>query len=1158
VRVLRCNRAEPERLSSHTVDKQRFALGDKYRPDGGPAVITGLQAIVRLLIEQRGSDAAEGLRTGTFVSGYQGSPLAALDSTLLGVRELLAQYDIKFVPGLNEELAATAVCGTQQPVVAPGARPPWDGVVGVWYGKAPGLDRVCDVLRHGNMLGAHPHGGVLALAGDDPGCKSSTLPSASESVFANLMMPVLYPRNAAELVRFGMLGVAMSRFSGCFVGIKIVADVADALWSVDGFRTSLAVRPDIVWDDARWTYSPQKLALPPHSLVAERELLGPRWLAVRRFIEANEINAVEGALDDAWIGIVAPGKTYGDVREALHALGLHDHDLVARGIRLLHLGAPFPLDRVALERFARGLEEIVVVEEKRSFVEAQIREALYSSARHPLIVGKHDQHGAALVPLDGELGVGRILPVLHARLSRRIELASPSPAAAEEPLGVARSVYFCSGCPHNRSTVVPEGSLASAGIGCHGMAALMPRVADHLTGITQMGGEGAQWIGQALFSDVNHLFQNMGDGTYFHSGQLAVQACIAAGINITFKILYNGAVSMTGGQDIVGVIDVPALARKLAEEGVRRIIVCADDLSRYPRATAWPEAVAVWHRDRLDEAQRVLRDVPGVTVLIYDQRCAAELRRLRKRHILPEPTTRVFINERVCEGCGDCGSKSNCLSVLPVETEFGRKRRIEQSSCNRDFTCLDGDCPSFVTVEVGQGSGAARTRSGPPDVPEPKCPAVAADRTYDIVFAGIGGTGVVTVNHVLATAAMADGFAVAGLDQTGLSQKAGPVTSHLRISVRADIEAMRVSPGGCDTYVAFDILTGSDGKLLELCNPSTTAATVSTTLTPTGPMVADRRLDFPRAQELRDRIRRHVRDQVVWVDASAAALALLGDTIAANFLLVGAAYQAGQIPVSAESIEWALRLNGVAAEMNVAAFRWGRVAVQDPAAFAAAVERKPRNGKASPDLVERRAAELTAYQGEHLARRYRRLVETVRDAERASGVSQTRLSDAIARQFYRLLAYKDEYEVARLYTSGEFAENLRAEFPQGRRLRYHLHPPILRSLGLKRKLKLGAWFTPALHLLRGLRFLRGTPLDPFGAMRIRRVERALAADFEAFFSSLNGDLERRYDTLAAIAEAAEIVCGYEDIKLQNVRTYLAELQRLGASAPKTAAALSAV
>lgn len=1152
---MRGDRAESSGLSSLTVDKTRFNLGDKYRPEGGPALITGLQAIVRLLIEQRVRDAARGLRTGTFVSGYQGSPLAALDSTLLGIRDLLAQYDVKFVPGLNEEIAATAVCGAQHPVVAPGAQASWDGVVGVWYGKAPGLDRVCDALRHGNMMGAHPRGGVLALAGDDPGCKSSTLPSASESVFANLQMPVLYPRNAAELVRFGMLGVELSRFSGCLVGVKIVADVADALWSIDGIRQPEVVRPEIVWNDAPWTYVQHKLPIPPYSLVAEQQLLGPRWLAARRFIEANEFNAIDGAQDDAWIGIVAPGKTYGDVREALHELGLHDRDIATRGIRLLHLGVPFPIDRVALERFARGLEEIVVVEEKRSFVEAQIRDALYSSAHRPLIVGKHDQHGAPLVPIDGELGVGRILPVLHARLSRRIELTAPSPAAPEMPLKVSRSVYFCSGCPHNRSTAVPEGSLTGGGIGCHSMAAYLPRVADRLTGITQMGGEGAQWIGQALFSDVGHLFQNMGDGTYFHSGQLAVQACIAAGVNITFKILYNGAVSMTGGQDVVGGIEVPALAHKLAEEGVRRIIVCTDDPDRYPRGTSWPKNAAVWHRERLDEAQRALRDTPGVTALIYDQRCAAELRRMRKRHIVADPTTRVVINERVCEGCGDCGTKSNCLSVLPVQTEFGRKRRIEQSSCNRDFTCLEGDCPSFVTVEVTGGNGVARTRMEPPQVAEPKRPHVSADKTYDIVFVGIGGTGVVTVNHVLATAAMADGLAAAGVDQTGLSQKAGPVTSHLRISARADTEAMRVSPRGCDAYVAFDILGAADAKLLELCDPASTSAAISTTHTPTGPMVADRTVDFPRDGELRDRIARHVAN-IVSVDASGAALALLGDTIAANFLLVGAAYQSGLIPVAAESIEWALQLNGVAADMNVAAFRWGRVAVADPAAFAAAAGARRPAEHAPGDPVQLRAEDLQAYQGLKLARRYLELVETVREAERAHGIEQTRLSDAVARQFYRLLAYKDEYEVARLYTTSGFAATLRAQFPHARGLRYHLHPPILRGFGMKHKVKLGAWFTPALHVLRAMRFLRGTPLDPFGATQIRRVERALADDFEASFAGIDGDLPQRYDALASIAESAELVCGYEDIKLQNVRKYLAELERLGASAPRTASLMS--
>lgn len=1161
-------------------DRATFALADRYRAAGGVAVVSGVQAIVRLLIEVHARDAARGRRTGVFVSGYQGSPLGGLDTAMLGQRATLKASDVHVQPALNEELAATAVWGSQFPIGADrgGRFPGYDGVVGVWYGKSPGVDRACDAFRHGNTLGVNPQGGVLVLAGDDPAGKSSTLPCASEPVFASLMMPLLSPRDAHELLRFGLIGVELSRFSGCWVGMKITTDVADGLWTLPPFdgRNVAVQRPELSFDGVPWSYTQYPVAAPPHSSYGERDLYGPRWRAAEAFIAANEINAIEGAKDDAWIGIVASGKTYGDVREVLCALQLDDADLARRGIRLLRLGSPFPVSADIVQRFAHGLDEIVVVEEKRAFIEPQVRDRLYASASRPAVVGKHDETGRTLVPSDGELTAARLLPVLRARLGRRLDLPEAAHAEFETPLDVARSPYFCSGCPHNRSTVLPEGSIGGGGIGCHSIAALMPRESSKVTGITQMGGEGSQWIGQAPFSDVPHIFQNIGDGTLFHSGQLAIQACVAAGVNITFKILYNGAVAMTGGQDAVGALPVPALARKLVTEGAGRIIVCADDVSRYASDDPLPDGTLLWDRDRLDEAQRMLREVPGVTVLIYDQRCATEARRLRKRGKLADPTMRIAINERVCEGCGDCGVKSNCLSVFPVDTEFGRKRRIDQASCNKDYTCIEGDCPSFVSVTAAP-SGVKAPRAPAPIVPEPARPQVPEDRSYDVFLVGVGGTGVVTVNAVLATAAMADGLVAGGVDQTGLSQKAGTVSSHLRIARSGELVAVnRVRPDAVPCYIAFDLLAGSDAKALAAADPNVTNAAVSTAEVPTGPMVADKNVAFPEATELAARIARHARS-LVTVDAANAAAELAGDALGANFLLIGAAYQAGFLPLSAESIEWAIGLNGVAVEMNVQAFRWGRVSVAQPAAFAGALGSRDAAATTAPAadvtplferelldgepkrLAQLRAADLLIYSGLPLAHRYVALVERAWRADRAAGPDDAALSAAVATQFYRLLAYKDEYEVARLLTEPAFRSTLGNEIPNGTKLRYHLHPPLLRSLGMKKKLALGEWFTPVLHILRRARGLRGTPFDPFGSALVRRVERALIEDYEtAVGAAIDAVLHGTGDRAAAIAlaNAPETIRGYEEIKLRNVRQYLAELAERGASAPRTAALLA--
>jgi indolepyruvate ferredoxin oxidoreductase len=1133
-----------------------YELADRYRPGAYPVLLSGIQAVARLLAEQHNRDAAAGLRTASLVSGYPGSPLAGLDRVLAGARSLQADHDVHLVPGLNEEIAATTVWGSQ--LELPGRARSRDGIVGVWYGKAPGVDRAGDALRHGNALGAHPRGGVLVLAGDDPAAKSSTLPCVSERTLAAYGLPVVYPRNSDELITFGLYGIALSRASGCWVGVKVAADVADGLWRVNRSFTDLTVTvPVIEQDGAPWFYQQRTMAAPPASLLAEQELTGPRWEMVRAFAALNPVNELVADPSQAWLGIVAPGKTYDDTMQALHDLGLDPGDVALAGIRVLRVGMPYPLDPGMLRRFACGLQRILVVEEKTAFVESQVRELLYGTLDAPVVAGKRDESGGKLIPADGELTVGRLAGPLRRVLGARLALPEPRRDDRQRLtlLPVARTPYFCSGCPHNRSTIVPEGSLAGGGIGCHAMAAVIPRAASAVTGVTQMGGEGAQWIGQAPFTDAHHLFQNVGDGTLFHSGQLAVQACVAAGVNITFKILYNTAVAMTGGQAAEGALPVPALTRKLRAEGVRRIIVCADEPGRYRRRAGFAPGVDVWHRNRLDEAQRILRDIPGVTALIYDQRCAAEARRLRRRKQLPDRPMRVVINEAVCEGCGDCGRKSNCLSVQPVDTEYGRKAHIDQSSCNSDYSCLDGDCPSFVTVEAGPGTAERRATPEPPAVPEPVRAELGS--TYNVLLAGVGGTGVVTVNQILATAALIAGLDVCGLDQTGLSQKAGPVSSHLRLAPVAAGPANRVSPAGADCYLAFDLLVGVDPGNLRYADPARTVAVVSTSRLPTGAMVYDASLSFPDQRMLEAALRRSVRKRLE-VDATAAALALFGDSMQANLLLVGLAYQAGMLPMPADAIETAIGLNGAAVEANLAAFRWGRVAVATPDVFAAATH--PGAAPASPPryeladsplsgetrrLTEIRAADLAGYQGGRTARRYIAFIERVWAAERGAG-PRTELSEAVARGLHKLAAYKDEYEVARLLTSTQFQRRLEADLPGGRRVRYRLHPPVLRALGLRRKIALGRGWRPVLRLLAHGRWLRGTPLDPFGYSRVRRLERTLLRQYQAMIGRLICGLDTdSYGRAVEAARAANLIRGYEQVKIASVGHYRARLTELG-------------
>ena len=1150
-----------------------FTLDAKYRLDEGTIFLSGIQALVRLPLDQHRADVRRGVRTATLISGYRGSPLGGLDLTLERNPKLLAEHDVVFISGLNEDLGATAIYGAQLANMFP--RPKYDGVLGMWYGKGPGVDRTGDIFKHANYAGIGRWGGVLALGGDDPLSKSSTLPTHSEVAFYDAFFPTLFPGNVQEILDLGRYGFEMSRYSGLWVGFKIVTNVADEIGTAVVHPERLVIRdPGFTWEGKPWRATQNPMLLPPFGLELERELHYGRIEAAKAFAAAHPINKITVPTPGAWLGIAAAGKTYYDLREALRELGLDDEGLRRYGIRLLQIGLLWPMESQIVREFARGLQELFVVEEKRSFVETFIREALYNQSERPLVVGKQDEQDRPLVPANGELDADRIALLLATRLEKKINLGSITARVAllealrerPQPLTLARQPFFCSGCPHNRSTVVPEGSMAGGGIGCHGMALAMPE--RHTVGTTHMGGEGVQWVGMAPFTEMKHMFQNLGDGTFFHSGSLAIRQAVAAGTNITFKILYNSAVAMTGGQDAAGAMPVPDMTRLLEAEGVKRIIVTSDEPDKYDAGSRWGRGTEVWHRDRLDEAQRLLRDIPGVTILIHDQRCAAEKRRLRKRGRLANPALRVFINEAVCEGCGDCGVKSNCLSVQPVDTEFGRKTQIHQSSCNKDYSCLRGDCPSFLTVIP---RGEARKKERPVftvDRPLPE-PALKVPGTANVFMTGIGGTGVVTVNQILGTAALLDGKHVRGLDQTGLSQKGGPVVSHLKISERPVEVANKVAAGEADCYLGFDILVATSPQNLDHASGERTIAVVSTSQVPTGAMVTKTDVQFPEASGLHASIDRFTRkDENVYLDALGLAERLFDDHMAANLIVLGAAYQTGAIPVAAQAIERAIALNGVSVATNTEAFRAGRLAVVAPEWLTAtktrrlgAVDVQPAR-ELSPEaralvdavgaggevrrLLEIRVPELIEYQDADYARAYVEFVKRVSDAERAARPGTTALSEAVARYLFKLMAYKDEYEVARLHLQNDLVAALQEEYPDGVSIHYNLHPPMLRALGWQRKIKFGRWFGGVFRALRGMRGLRGSPFDPFGWAEVRRVERALVGEYRGLIEKALVGLDAASHARAVkLASLPDLIRGYEEIKLANVRRFREEVRALG-------------
>ena len=1150
---------------------EHITLDDKYTLDRGRAFMSGVQALVRLPMLQQQRDRVAGLDTAGFISGYRGSPLGTYDQSLWAAKKHLAEHRIVFQPGVNEELAATAVWGTQQLDLFPQTKK-HDGVFGIWYGKGPGVDRCIDVFKHANMAGTARHGGVLAIAGDDHIAKSSTAAHQSDHVFKACGMPVFFPSTVQEILDHGLHAIALSRYAGVWSGMKTIQEVVES-------SSSVSVDPDrvdiLLPEDFQMPPGGLHIRWPDAPLEQEARLMDHKWYAALAYIRANRLNhnVVEGPNDR--FGLIASGKAYNDLRQALHDLGLDDDTCRALGVRVHKVGVVWPLEATTTREFARGLQEILVVEEKRQVIEYQLKEELYNwrADVRPNVLGKFDepdgdQSGgewsmpnpsqnwllrakADLTPSIIARAVARRLKRLGvpadvaARMDARLRVIDAREQAlaaqAKTPVG-ERTPWFCSGCPHNTSTRVPEGSRALAGIGCHYMATWMDR--DTVT-FSQMGGEGVAWVGQAPFTTDAHVFANLGDGTYFHSGLLAIRQSIASGVNITYKILYNDAVAMTGGQRVGERPEghsVPQIMQTLVAEGVAKLVIVTDDPAKYAGVALAP-GVTVHHRDELDAIQRQFRALKGTTAILYDQTCATEKRRRRKRGLMADPAKRVVINEAVCEGCGDCSVQSNCLSVEPIETEFGRKRRINQNSCNKDFSCVKGFCPSFVTVEGGQLRKPQRQKKGDlaalPPLPEPALP--VAESAWGIVVAGVGGTGVITIGQILGMAAHLEGKGVVTQDAAGLAQKGGATWSHIQIANRPEaIFTTKVDTAQADLVIACDPLVAAQRPTLATMQPGRTWVALNRHGAPTASLVRNPDWQFPEAG-CDSALEQAVGAQGLGAfDAEQAATELLGDSIYANPLLLGYAWQHGRIPLGRAAILRAMELNGVQVAANQAAFEWGRRCAHDPSGvrslFAAQkviqIVRRP----SLDETIARRAEFLSAYQDAAYAEQYRAFVARVREAE--APFSSTRLTEAVAQGLFKLMAYKDEYEVARLHADAAFAAKIGEMFDGEVKLVHHFAPPILgRTDAQGRPLKqaFGPWMHKALPWLAKLKFLRGTAFDPFGRTEERRTERALIQEYRASVEALLARLSKeRLDTAVEIARLPLEIRGFGHVKAANL------------------------
>ncbi|GAD54524.1 indolepyruvate ferredoxin oxidoreductase family protein [Limimaricola cinnabarinus] len=1124
----------------------RMSLDDKYTAETGHVFLTGIQALVRLPMTQMRRDRAAGLNTGTFISGYRGSPLGGYDQQLMAARKHLDPLDIVFQPGVNEDLAATAVWGSQQLGLSEGARK--DGLLGLWYGKGPGVDRSGDVLKHANAAGTSANGGVLAFAGDDHTCKSSSIPHQSDHAFISALMPMLYPSSVHEFLELGLLGIAMSRYSGCWVGYKVISETVETSTVVDlGQERRQFLRPT----DFEMPEGGLNLRWPDAPLDQDERLQEYKGFAALAFARANRVDQVTIDTPDARFGIVASGKAYEDVRQALAEMGLGPDEWQAIGLRLYKVRMPWPLEPEGIRHFSEGLEEVLIVEERREIIENQIKQQLFNwrADVRPRIIGKHDEKDRPFLSLSQGLTVGsvgraiadRLLHIdlpegLHDRIEaelRRLEAGHARGQAHEAP--ITRLPHYCPGCPHNTSTKVPEGSKAMAGIGCHYMVQWMDRNTETFT---HMGAEGVPWTSIGRFTDEKHRFVNLGDGTFFHSGHLAIRQSVAARANITYKILYNDAVAMTGGQKVDGPLSPEQVTHQVAHENVARIVLLSDHPESYDRVDLAP-GTEIRHRDDIDAVMKELREIEGVTVMVYVQTCAAELRRRRKRGRADDPDMRVHIDPAVCEGCGDCSVQSNCIAVEPLETELGRKRQINQSACNKDFSCLKGFCPSFVTV---RGAGLhKRPAAEGPDVSmlsEPQLPEIS--RPWNIAVTGVGGTGVLTIGALLGVAAHMEGLSPMILDMAGLAQKGGAVLSHIRISTHErPATAPRIATGTADLLLAADSVVAASKDGVTLCDTSRTHAVMSTKLSPTSDFVRQRDFDFRSAGVMRA-VENTVRSSEHFHDFAHVARELCGDEIAVNIMMLGYAWQQGFIPVGREAITQAVRLNGVAVQSNLDAFNWGRVMAAEPKRVIAEMGETdepphlPQAQMTLDQLVAHRTGHLTAYQDARLARRYTDRVARVRAAVKGHAQAD-KITRAVAQNYAKLLSCKDEYEVARLFTRPEFSENLKNQFDGDYRIAFNLAPPGLPGTdaeGRPKKREFGPWILKAFGLLARGKRLRGTAFDVFGRTEERKRERALIGAYEADMDLAQERLGQGHDAeILKLLELPDQIRGFGPVKL---------------------------
>lgn len=1122
--------------------KSSVSLDDKYDLTKDRIFISGTQALIRMLLMQKQRDMAAGLNTGGYVSGYRGSPLGQVDMQMARAKTALDAADVIFQPGLNEDLAATAIWGTQQAELRGEGK--FDGVFGMWYGKGPGVDRSGDVLRHANLAGSSPNGGVVVLMGDDHISESSTTSHQSDYAMMDAHIPFLYPSGVQEIIDYGIYGWALSRFSGCWTGLKLIKDTVDTTASVmvDPNRLNIHL-PNVPKPEGGL-----HIRLFEWPLEAEARLQDFKLPAVYEFVHANKLNkTIFAGGTNPKIGVVTTGKSYLDVRQGLEDIGIDEVKAAEMGLALYKVAMPWPLEPEGIKAFARGLDKIIVVEEKRSLIEWQIKEILYDQANAPMVIGKKDEKARSLFPAKDALDTNNIAIAIGERMLSTCEDELLSTRMNDikglaamlgnaEPIAT-RTPYFCSGCPHNSSTRVPEGSRAYAGIGCHWMAQLMP---DRNTiGNTHMGGEGANWIGENHFVTTDHVFQNLGDGTYNHSGILAIRAAIASNTTVTYKILYNDAVAMTGGQKNEGDLTPDDIVSQMLAEGAAKVVVVSDEPEKY-ESGYFPSDVEIHHRDELDPVQLDLRQIEGVSVMVYDQTCASEKRRRRKRGAHPDPAKRIFINDLVCEGCGDCGVKSNCVSVSPLETEFGRKRKIDQSSCNKDYSCVKGFCPSFVTVyggELRKGQASDADHGQMPALPEPVSAPI--DRQYNIVVTGIGGTGVVTIGALIGMASHLEGKGCGVLDMQGLAQKGGAVLSHIRIAeTREQIQTIRVSSGAANLILGCDIVVAGSPKTLATMREGRTHAVINTQKTMTGDFTRQPDFDLP-TERLKKQIAASCGEENAdFVSATEMATSLMGNSIMSNLFMLGFVCQRGLLPISHGSIEEAIRLNNVSVEMNLKAFEWGRRAAHDPAAVEALVQPAAKASgslkisETLDEVIDRRVEFLTAYQSKPYARRYRTLVNKMREAE--EGIYKSGLTDAVARGLFKLMSYKDEYEVARLYTDGQFGAKVAEQFEGDYALKYNLAPPLLAkrdSEGHLVKKEYGPGMMRWFRLLAKMKRLRGTPLDLFGRTGERKTERALITDYEATVLEIIEDLAPENHAAAIdLAHIPDQIRGFGHVK----------------------------